>query len=136
MSHYFGVGSKAVGKKQQSKLKQGFREYLQTLQASEEPIEKVTIRKIGVHISGWPATIVLNALLFFLGAGWMKHVQLNPLVRSLLDLEDVIFSDKHVQKLSSEDKKQLFSKNSLKNKLDTIEKNKRTKQFSNFYHDD
>lgn len=136
MEQVSSTANKSVGKKDQSKLKQGFREYLATLQLGEEPQEKVTIRKIGIHIHGWPATIVLNALRFFLGAGWMKHVQLNPLVRSLLDVEQVVFHEKHAAKLTSGEKKMLYSKNSAKNKMETIEKHKKTKQFANFLNDE
>jgi hypothetical protein len=127
-------GSKSTGKKDKSKQKGTFREYLRTIEEGESPHEQITVRKTQVEFNDWAHIIQFNAFKEMFGHGIVRHFQENPLVRNVLNIVEHSFDENSVQKLTAAEKKFYLSKSSEFSRRDTIDKATRTRQFSSFYH--
>ncbi|KAL9654691.1 hypothetical protein ABK040_006753 [Willaertia magna] len=135
MNEIANISGKSISKKEKASQRGAYRDYLETVQHGVSPIEKINVSGFTLSFESWNRLIQYHSFKKLLKGGLLTHLKYNHSVQEIFGVGDLALASENSNiKLDANYKKMFLSKNSQFDKLDTLQKNKLTRQFSSFVH--
>ncbi|EFC49150.1 predicted protein [Naegleria gruberi] len=133
MNKVASISTKSVSKKERATQRMNFRNFVNTVEDGDCPVEEMNVSGNVLLFENWDRLVQLVNFKRVLEGGILEHFKFNSNLQLAFGVDGMDLSvEKQASKLDSMQKKFYLSKNSDFNKNDTLEKNKLTRQFSNY----